>query len=171
MKPICAALAAAFALSAPMAEARITRLEIVSVQSPTFGGLSFGTVGQYEKIFARAHGEIDPSDRRNRLITDLNLAPRNANGMAEYSADVHILKPIDLSKGNRRMFYDVVNRGNKGHGPFNDVGGTNPTTAADPGTGLLMRHGCTMVFSGGEDEGLVPSGNNRALARLPIARN
>ena len=28
-----------------------------------------------------------------------------------------------------------------------------------------------MVFSGWEDEGLVPPGNNRALARLPIARN
>jgi hypothetical protein len=170
-EPVCAALAAAFALSAPVAEARITRLEIVSVQSPTFGGLSFGTVGQYEKIFARAYGEVDPSDRRNRLITDINVAPRNARGMVEYSADVHILKPIDPSKGNRRMFYDVVNRGNKGHGAFNDAGGNNPTTAADAGNGLLMRHGYAMVFSGWEDEGLVPPGNNRALARLPIARN
>jgi len=166
-----AAIAGALVLSAATSEARITRLEIVSVQSPTFGGLSFGTVGQYEKIFARAYGEIDSSDRRNRLITDLNLAPRNANGMVEYSADVHILKPIDLSKGNRRMFYDVVNRGNKGHGAFNDVGGNNPTTAADAGNGLLMRHGYSMVFSGWEDEGLVLPGNNRALARLPIARN
>jgi len=168
---ICAALAAALALSAPVAEARITRLEIVAVQSPTFGGLAFGAVGQYEKIFARAYGEVDPADRRNALITDINLAPRNGRGMVEYSVDVHLLKPIDLSKGNRRMFYDVVNRGNKGHGAFNDVGGNNPTTAADAGNGLLMRHGYAMVFSGWEDEGLVPPGNNRALARLPIARN
>ena len=158
----------AFALSA---QARITSLEIVSVQSPTFGGLAFGEVGQYEKIFARAYGEVDPSDRRNALITDINLAPRSARGMVEYSADVHILKPIDLSKGNRRIFYDVVNRGNKGHGAFNDAGGNNPATAADAGNGLLMRHGYTMVFSGWEDEGLVAPGNNRALARLPIARH
>ena len=34
-----------------------------------------------------------------------------------------------------------------------------------------MRHGYTMVFSGWEDEGLVAPGNNRALARLPIAKN
>ena len=133
--------------------------------------MSFGTVGTYEKIFARAYGEVDPSDRRNSLITDIDLAPRNANGMVEYSADVHIIKPIDMSKGNQRIFYDVVNRGNKGHGAFNDVGGNNPTTAADAGTGLLMRRGYTLVFSGWEDEGLVPPGNNRALARLPIARN
>jgi hypothetical protein len=54
---------------------------------------------------------------------------------------------------------------------FNEVGGNNPTTAADAGTGLLMRRGYTLVFSGWEDEGLVPPGNNRALAKLPIARN
>ncbi len=153
------------------ADARIIRLEILSVQSPTFGGLAFGSVGTYEKIFARAYGEVDPSDRRNSLITDIDLAPRNSSGMVEYSADVHIIKPVDLSKGNQRIFYDVVNRGNKGHGAFNEVGGNNPTTAADAGTGLLMRRGYTLVFSGWEDEGLVPPGNNRALARLPIARN
>ena len=163
-------LAAAMAVAAPAADARIVRLEILSTQSPTFGGMSFGAVGTYEKIFAKAYGEIDPSDRRNALITDINLAPRNANGMVEYSADVHIIKPVDLSKGNQRIFYDVVNRGNKGHGAFNEVGGNNPTTAADAGSGLLMRRGYTLVFSGWEDEGLVPPGNNRALARLPIAR-
>jgi hypothetical protein len=76
-----------------------------------------------------------------------------------------------MSKGNQRIFYDVVNRGNKGHGAFNEVGGNNPTTAEDAGTGLLMRRGYTLVFSGWEDEGLVPPGNNRVLARLPIARN
>jgi Alpha/beta hydrolase domain len=165
------ALAAATVIAAPVADARIVRLEILSVQSPTFGGMSFGTVGTYEKIFARAYGEVDPTDRRNALITDINLAPRNANGMVEYNVDVHIIKPVDLSKGNQRIFYDVVNRGNKGHGAFNEVGGNNPTTAADAGSGLLMRRGYTLVFSGWEDEGLVPPGNNRALARLPIARN
>jgi hypothetical protein len=81
------------------------------------------------------------------------------------------IKPVDLSKGNQRIFYDVVNRGNKGHGAFNGVGGNNPTTAADAGSGLLMRRGYTLVFSGWEDEGLVPPGNNRVLARLPVARN
>jgi hypothetical protein len=163
------ALALALAVTAMAAEAGVTRIEEVSRQSPTFGGLSFGDAGQYEKIFYRAYGEVDPADRRNALITDINLAPKNGRGMVEYNVDVHILKPIDLAKGNRRIFYDVVNRGNKGHGAFNDVGGNNPTTAADAGNGLLMRHGYTMVFSGWEDDRLVPPGNNRALARLQIA--
>ena len=110
------ALALGSVSTTPSADARIIRLEILSVQSPTFGGLSFGSVGTYEKIFARAYGEVDPFDRRNSLITDINLAPRNASGMVEYSADVHIIKPTDMSRGNQRIFYDVVNRGNKGHG-------------------------------------------------------
>jgi hypothetical protein len=158
-------------VAASVSDARIVRLEILTVESPTFGGMSFGTVGTYEKIFARAYGEVDPSDRRNALITDINLAPRNANGMVEYSTDVHIIKPVDMSKGSGRMFYEVVNRGNKDLDAFNRAGGNNPTTAADAGSGLLMRLGYAMVWSGWEDEGLVPPGNNRALARLPIARN
>src|ERR687892_505649 len=101
---LAAAFAAALCLLSLSAEARITSLEIVSVQSPTFGGLSFGEVGRYEKIFARAYGEVDPADRRNALITDIDLAPRNGRGMVEYSVDLHILKPIDLAKGNRRIF-------------------------------------------------------------------
>jgi hypothetical protein len=166
-----AAVVMAAAAAAPDAEARITHLEVVSIQSPTFGGLAFGAVGQYEKIFARAYGEVDPANPQNALITDIDKAPVNASGKVEYSVDVHILKPINMAMGNGRMFYDVVNRGNKGHGAFNGVGGNNPTTAGDAGSGLLMRQGYTMVFSGWEDERLVPPGNNRALARLPIAKN
>jgi uncharacterized membrane protein len=55
-------LAAAMVVAAPAADARIVRLEILSTQSPTFGGMSFGAVGTYEKIFARAYGEVDPRE-------------------------------------------------------------------------------------------------------------
>jgi hypothetical protein len=66
----------------------------------------------------------------------------------------------------------VVNRGNDLLlGPMNGAGGNNPTTAADAGTGLMMRLGYIHVTSGWEDEGLVAPGNNRSLAKLPIARN
>src|SRR5262249_16195715 len=70
------------------ADARITRIDITSVQSPTFGGASFGTVGAYEKLRGRASGELNPSDGRNAVITDIQLAPRNARGMVEYSMDI-----------------------------------------------------------------------------------
>src|SRR6266568_8991410 len=84
------ACAAAFGLAAPVAEARITKIEITSIESPTFEGTTFGAVGAYEKLRGKAYGEVDPADPRNALITDLELAPRNAGGKVEYSMDIYI---------------------------------------------------------------------------------
>src|SRR5262245_65012279 len=98
---------------APAAVARITSITIdcsrsqsptfCAGQSATFGGLSFGAVGQYEKLRGRAFGELDPLKRQNTIITDISLTPRNANQKVEYSMDILILKPIDLSTGNHRV--------------------------------------------------------------------
>ena len=107
---IALALAAGTVLTAPVAEARITRIEITSTESPTFESTTFGTVGAYEKLRGKAYGEVDPADPRNALITDIELAPRNAGGMVEYSMDIYILKPIDLDKGNHKLFMEVNNR-------------------------------------------------------------
>src|SRR5258706_15703800 len=106
-------LAAGAVLMPPLAEARITSLQVIRLESPTFGGMTFGSIGAYEKITARASGEVDPTLPGNALITDIQFAPRNARGMVEYQTDVFILKPIDTSKGSGKIFYDVVNRGNK----------------------------------------------------------
>ena len=62
-----------------------------------------GSVGQYEKIRGIAYGEVDPSDPRNAVITDIELAPVNAQGMVEYSMDIFILKPVDLNRGNHHI--------------------------------------------------------------------
>src|SRR5439155_8786616 len=148
-------LAAGAVLMPPLAEARITSLQVIRLESPTFGGMTFGSVGAYEKITARAFGEVDPNLPANALMTDIQFAPRNARGMVEYSMDVFILKPIDPSKGSGKIFYDVVNRGNKGsYTTFNQAGvpsGVADTNASGAGTGLLMRRGYTIVWSGWED--------------------
>src|SRR3954454_10590044 len=81
------------------ASAKIVRIEIVSRQT-AFGGRRFGAVGQYEKIIGRAYGEVDPADRRNALIQDILLAPKNARGMVEYVATFTLLRPLDPTKGN-----------------------------------------------------------------------
>src|SRR5262249_38811185 len=135
-----------FLFGLPPASARITHVEITSVQSPTFGGSSFGSIGQYEKVVGKVFGEVDPDDRRNTAITDIRIAPRNARGMVEYSMDIYILRPVDTSKGNRRVLFEINNRGNKRilNGPFGNLnnavsGGNDPTTAADAGDGFLMR--------------------------------
>jgi hypothetical protein len=56
---------------------------------------------------------IDPSDPRNDPITDLALAPRKATGKVEYSMDVYLLKPVDMSRASGKRFYEGNNRGLK----------------------------------------------------------
>jgi hypothetical protein len=143
------ALAAGVVLVAPSVEARITKIEITSVESPTFEGRTFGSVGAYEKLRGKAYGEVDPHDRRNRVITDIELAPRNARGNVEYSMDIYILKPVNLRDGNGKLFVEVNNRGNKLLGAFNGSGGgNNPTTAADAGDAFLMNQGYSLAWNG-----------------------
>ncbi|HEY3565109.1 MAG TPA: hypothetical protein VGL96_08900, partial [Casimicrobiaceae bacterium] len=96
-KLVAVLVPAIVAVVALPAEARITDLQINKLESPAFGGMSFGSVGQYETLTGVAYGEVDPKDPRNAIITDIALAPRNARGMVEYSMDVVITKPIDMS--------------------------------------------------------------------------
>src|SRR5215469_13705746 len=94
------------------ADARVTRINITTVESPTFDGASFGAVGQYERIEGTITGEVDPNDPLNSAVVDIGLTrPKNANGTVGYSADFQILRPIDLSKGNHRVVFDLPNRG------------------------------------------------------------
>ena len=146
------------------AEARITQIVITSIQSPVFGGTSFGDVGQYEQLDGVAFGEVDPKDPLNAIITDIERAPRNARGLVEYSMDISILKPIDMSRGNHTLIYDVVNRGNKGITSLN-IGGS----ATNVGDGFLERQGYTMVWSGWEGD--VVAGGGRLTIHLPIAKH
>src|SRR5438477_7268463 len=86
---------------------RITRLAIDKVESPTFDGRSFGAVGQYEKLIGRAFGVADPTDPVDAGIVDLAKAPKNAQGLVEYDVDFYVLKPMNMDKGNKSLFYDV----------------------------------------------------------------
>jgi len=161
------ALAVLLFTAIPSAEARITRLVFTRVESPTFGGVSFGAVGQFEKLIGTAYGEVDPSHPLNAIIQDIDLAPRNARGMVEYSTDIHIIKPIDMTKGNRMLFYLLVNRGGGGI-PFNIgvLGGNDPTSAGD---GFIQNMGYTLVKSGWQAD--VLPGGGRMTVRVPIAKN
>jgi hypothetical protein len=133
------------------------------------GGAPFGDTGPYEVIVGVASFAVDPAHRTNREIVDLDLAPRNDKGLVEFESDVFILAPKDLAKGNRAIFYDVNNRGNKlALRMFNDApSSNNPTTEADAGNGFLFRRGYTVVWCGWIGE-ILP-GNNRLLLRPPIA--
>lgn len=151
------------------------RAELVRIdwhtREPFAGGQAFGDVGPYEKLVGVAHCEVDPTHRRNRLIVDLDLAPRTAAGRVAFAADVCILLPRDPARGNGAILYDVNNRGNKlALGFFNNApGGNDPTTAADAGNGFLFRRGYTVVWCGWIGE-LLPGGG-RLLLQAPEARS
>ncbi|MGD0965307.1 MAG: alpha/beta hydrolase domain-containing protein [Candidatus Acidiferrales bacterium] len=65
----------------------------------------------YEKLTGHAYGELDPQLPLNAIITDLELAPRNARGMVEYVATFTIIKPTDMAKASGLLLYLVPNRG------------------------------------------------------------
>ncbi|HET7502811.1 MAG TPA: alpha/beta hydrolase domain-containing protein, partial [Kofleriaceae bacterium] len=153
-----------------IADAGITRIEITQIESPALGGASFGEVGPYEKLIGRAFGEVDPRDPRNRDITDLALAPRNSRGMVEYQTGILILRPIDPSRGNRRLFYELTNRGVilslRALNDSPNASTTNPT-AADAGNGFLMRQGFTLLYSGWDSSAVGPFASSYPVAVQP----
>jgi hypothetical protein len=166
------ALAFAALLAPAPADARIARIDAQIVESPTFGGRSFGAVGQYEKLKGKVYGEVDPRDPRNAVIVDLQHAPRNARGMVEYSSDIWLVRPADQRRGNHRIFFELNNRGgNLSFGQLNDEssGGNDPTTAADAGNGFLMSQGYT-ILEAGWDISAAP-GAGRFTITVPVARN
>jgi Alpha/beta hydrolase domain len=131
------------------AHAAVTRIEVVS-SGPFADGKTFGDVGAYVRITGRFYGELDPALPANKSIVDLALAPRNARGRVEYSADFDILRPAEAAKGNGTLLYDVNNRGNKRviH-EMNDTPSNNALDRTEQaGDGFLMRHGFTVVWSG-----------------------
>lgn len=130
--------------------AELARFEITA-RGPAFAGATFGASGGYERIAARATIALDPADPRNAGIVDLALAPRNAAGRVQATAEVVILRPAN---GNGTLFVEVPNRGRELAGQlFNDIDGANKLAAGtDAGNGFLLRQGYTLVWIGWQAE-------------------
>ncbi len=126
----------------------VVKLDI-SNQSNFAQGEAFGDVGQYEVLEGTAHFAVDPRNERNQVITDLELAPRDADGKVGYSAHFAMLQPADPDRGNGRILFDVVNRGRKTALSLNDVpAATDFLAPLQAGNGFLMRQGYTVVWCG-----------------------
>ena len=126
----------------------VTRLEITS-QKPFADGQSFGTVGTYTQVEGTAHFAVDPLHPANETVADITLAPRNGQGLVEFSSDFRILRPDDPSKGNGRLLLDVLNRGKAlALRNINSAPDVAPDAPLDPGNGFLMRQGYTVAWCG-----------------------
>lgn len=67
--------------------------------------------GTHERIIARVHFAADSKLPANRAIVDLALAPRNADGLVEYSSDLLFFQPKASTRARGAVFLEVVNRG------------------------------------------------------------
>src|SRR6202162_4890255 len=84
---------------APAMPAALLRIEL-SERSDVLAGKSFGSAGPYERLIGKAYFAVDPKNSANRIISDIDKAPRDESGLVEFSADLYVLKPRDLSRGN-----------------------------------------------------------------------
>ena len=117
----------------------------------------------------RARFAVDPDAPAQAGIVDVDKAPRNRDGLVEFAADLCILKPVDPARGNRRLFFDYGNRGNKRAVQyFNDAPACNdPATREHAGNGYLFRRGYTVVWGAWQGD-LLP-GDGRMILTLPVA--
>jgi Alpha/beta hydrolase domain len=154
-------------------EARVVAF-VVEQRRLFASGMSWGTAGPYERLDGTAYMEVDPRDPLNAVIVNLDKAPKNARGMVEFSSPFFILKPLDMTRGNHKLFYGINNRGNKielslRQFPTNPNANNNdPLTAADVSDGFLLRLGYVIVDAGWQGD--VAPGNNRLFPTLPVAR-
>ena len=137
------------ALAAAPVSAEVVRIEVTS-RVDLVGGQPFGAAGPYEKLTGKILFAVDPSLPANRIIADIDRAPRNAAGKLEFSSDFFLIKPKQITKGNGAVLYEVSNRGGKGMlGFFNHATGSlDPSSAADMGDGFLMKQGFTLLWVG-----------------------
>jgi hypothetical protein len=160
-----------FCLAGFAAEARVSRL-VINSREVVADGAFFGDVGPYEKLKGTVFFEVDPSNPHNAIVFDLENAPRNKRGNVEFSADTVILRPVFRRQGNRALFFEVNNRGNKiSFTMMNDAppdaNNNDPTTLHDFGNGFLQRQGYIVAWVGwGAD---IAPGANRLLVDFPIA--
>jgi hypothetical protein len=111
---VAGGIAALTAPWAPPCAAGVTKIIIDSPADwPDSRNLLAGQPLQYETITGRAFGQLDPSDPKNALITDIERAPKNERNKVEYIATFHIVKPVDMSQASGLMWHDVPNRGGR----------------------------------------------------------
>ncbi len=156
---------------AASAAAELTRFEILE-RSEVLDGRPFGLAGAYETLAGVAHFAFDPENPANRIIADIDLAPKNADGRVEMSARFQLLRPKVMEKGRGTLLLEVNNRGRKGLLRYfnRGEGSLAPKAEEHFGDGFLMRHGFTLLWLGWQWD--VPDDDPLRMRMFPpVARN
>jgi hypothetical protein len=127
--------AAVFALVLT-ANAAVRRVEVIE-RAPV--------AHNYERITGRVYFGADPKLAANRIVRDLEFAPVNSRGEVEFSAEFHLLRPVDPAKSNGTVLFEVSNRGGRGM-----LGRFNFTERGEFGDGYAQKQGYTLAWLGWE---------------------
>jgi hypothetical protein len=162
--------------------AAVERLEIIE-DRVAYGGRSFGDVGPYRLIQAKAHLRITPDAPANRTIIDLDKAPRDPTGQVHYTADVVILRPVSPAHARKVIIAEVPNRGIRvtdammneapvrvpppGFGAAGGAPAKPASTFEDAGSGFAFRRGYTFVAVGWQGD--LPATGPFLRAQFPVA--
>jgi hypothetical protein len=124
--------------------------------------------GRYERLIGRVYFVVDPTLPANRAIADIALAPRNADGLVEFSSDVLFVRPKDARRARGTVFLEIVNRGRDQS--LGLMTGARPSGASpeewDLGDRFMLEQGFTAAFLGWQFD--VPPGQGLGL-QAPVA--
>jgi len=152
-------LFAFIAVFAALTQAAVTRVEVAERVDLTSVN--------YERIAGKVYFAVDPRLPANRAIVDLDLAPRNAAGLVEFSADLIVLRPKDAAKSNGTAFLEIANRGTQPFfGSLNIGGGRGMRTEQDLGDRFMLDQGYTLVWVGWQFD--VNPGPNSVKLYAPV---
>jgi hypothetical protein len=132
--------------------AEVSRIEIA--ERRILGDPS--SAASYESIKGILYFTLDPFERGNQKIVDLQYAPRNAKGLVEFSSDFKLLVPRGTNASNT-LVYQVNNRGRSSLPPEQSL--SHP----------LSQFGHTYLVTGWINE-LMPSSAS-TLLHVPIVSN
>lgn len=131
----------AFTLFAAITNAAVTRVEITQRADLPMAG--------FERIEGKLHFALDPKLPANKIIVDLALAPKNAQGLVEFSADFQVFRAKDAAKSNGTAVIDILNRGRPTvMSMFNYGGNANLRSQQDFGDNFVLQQGYTLILVG-----------------------
>ena len=145
----------ALAIVSQAALAAVDHVDVID-RKPYQDGKVFPGTGTYEVIRGRAWFKLDPSDKANARVVDLQYAPRDGKGRVEFSTEFVLLRPTKVIDST--LIYDVSNRGYPISDIFNFVlapSKKGPFTD----TGFLQRNGFTVLASAWQWD-VKPEGSN-----------
>jgi hypothetical protein len=113
-------------------------------------GKSFGASGSFEIVRGELTFDVDPNAPANSMIVDLDLAPRQPNGLVRFTSALVVIRPVDAALGNRTVVVDIPNRGRVlSLHQFNEsIRDENDPQWLDAGNGFLFEQGYTLASIG-----------------------